>query len=54
MMSAYTISPSYEDRYLLVDDTDEDTSQILTVICDGNPRHGRGIDFDAYAMRGAE
>lgn len=54
MMNAFAISPTYEDRYLLVDDLDEDASQILTVICDGNPRTGRGFDFDAYAMRGAE
>ncbi len=38
----------YEDRYLLVDDTDEDASQLLTVICDGDPRSNRGFDFDAY------
>ena len=37
-----------EDRYLLVDDTDEDTSELLIVICDGDPRSNRGFDFDAY------
>jgi hypothetical protein len=43
-----------EGRYLLVDDTDEDAGQLLTVICDGNPRSRRSFDFDAYATRGAE
>lgn len=43
-----------EDRYLLVDDTDEDASQLLTVICDGDPRSRRGFDFDAYSCGGAE
>lgn len=41
-----------EDRYLLVDDTDEDASQLLTVICDGDPRSNRGFDFDAYGTGG--
>jgi hypothetical protein len=41
-----------EDRYLLVDDTDEDASELLTVICDGDPRSNRGFDFDAYRMGG--
>jgi len=45
------ICPS-DDRYLLVDDTDEDASQILTVICDGDPRSNRGFDFDAYRKGG--
>ena len=35
-----------EDRYLLIDDTDEDASELLTVICDGDPRSQRGFDFD--------
>ncbi len=39
-------SPS-DDRILLVDDTDEDATQILTVICDGDPRSNRGFDLDA-------
>jgi hypothetical protein len=26
------------DRYLLIDDSDEDITQILTVICEGAPR----------------
>lgn len=41
-----------EDRYLVVDDTDEDASQILSVICDGDPRSQRGFDYDAYANGG--
>lgn len=39
-------------RILLVDDTDEDASEILTVICDGDPRSNRGFDFDAYRNGG--
>ena len=35
-----------EDRYLLVDDTDEDASTLLTIICDGDPRSRRGFDTD--------
>ena len=41
-----------DDRYLLVDDTDEDATELLTVICDGDPRTNRGFDFDAYRMGG--
>lgn len=41
-----------DDRYLLVDDTDEDACEILTVICDGDPRSNRGFDFDAYRNGG--
>ena len=41
-----------DDRYLLVDDTDEDACEILTVICDGSPRNHRGFDFDAYRNGG--
>ena len=37
-----------EDRYLVVDDTNEDACELLTVICDGDPRSNRGFDFDAY------
>ena len=33
---------------LLIDDTDEDATEILSVICDGDPRSNRGFDFDAY------
>jgi hypothetical protein len=25
------------DRYLIVDDTDDDITEILTVVCDGRP-----------------
>lgn len=38
----------FDARILLVDDTDEDASQLLTVICDGDPRSNRGFDYDAY------
>lgn len=41
-----------DDRYLLLDDTDEDASQLLTIICDGDPRSNRGFDFDAYRNGG--
>ena len=41
-----------DDRYLLVDDTDEDATELLTVICDGDPRSNRGFDFDAYRNGG--
>jgi hypothetical protein len=41
-----------DDRYLLVDDTDEDATELLTVICDGDPRNNRGFDFDAYRIGG--
>lgn len=43
---------SVDDRILLVDDTDEDATELLTVICDGDPRLGRGFDFDAYRNGG--
>jgi hypothetical protein len=32
------LSTPDEERYLVIDDTDEDVSQILTIICDGRPR----------------
>lgn len=42
-----------DDRYLLLVDTgEEDVAEILTVICDGDPRLGRGFDFDAYRNGG--
>ena len=44
--------PGPSDRILLVDDTDEDATELLTVICDGDPRSNRGFDFDAYRMGG--
>ncbi len=51
-MSRFDHSQTYEDRYLLVDDTDEDASEILTIICDGDPRSNRGFDFDLYGNGG--
>jgi hypothetical protein len=51
-----TNSPSQrfaQDRYLLLVDTgEEDVTDILTVICDGDPRSNRGFDFDAYRQGG--
>lgn len=45
---------NHDDRVLLVDDTDEDATELLTVICDGNPRSNRGFDFDVIrAMEAA-
>ena len=41
-----------DERILLVDDTDEDATELLTVICDGDPRSIRGFDFDHYANGG--
>lgn len=52
MLNSYAQVRDHEDRYLLVDDTDEDASQLLTVICDGDPRTNRGFDFDAYNYGG--
>ena len=51
-MTRFNNSQPHDDRYLLVDDTDEDASEILTVICDGDPRSNRGFDFDAYRQGG--
>jgi hypothetical protein len=51
-MRAYSRNEAGDDRYLLLDDTDEDASEILTVICDGDPRSNRGFDFDAYRNGG--
>lgn len=53
MRTLPTLSALRDDRYLLVDDTDEDAGQLLTVICDGDPRSHRGFDFDAYRDGGA-
>jgi hypothetical protein len=49
-----SLAPAYtsNDRMLLVDDTDEDATELLTVICDGDPRTNRGFDFDVYRMGG--
>lgn len=52
MLNSYANTCDHDDRYLLVDDTDEDAGQILTVICDGDPRSNRGFDFDAYRFGG--
>lgn len=54
MLTSHTHTHQADDRYLLVDDTDEDASEILTVICDGDPRSNRGFDFDAYRNGGFE
>ena len=51
-MTRFTNSHTHDDRYLLVDDTDEDACELLTVICDGDPRSNRGFDFDAYRQGG--
>ena len=53
MRSSLSQTSTSNDRILLVDDTDEDATELLTVICDGNPRNHRGFDFDAYRMGGA-
>ncbi len=42
----------HDERILLVDDTDEDATELLTVICDGDPRSHRGFDFDGYVKGG--
>lgn len=60
-MSTFDRNQGYEDRILLIDDTDEDATEILTVICDGDPRSNRGFDYydgarlrhdDAYRQGG--
>jgi hypothetical protein len=44
-----------DDRYLILDDTDEDASQILTVICEGHRHSSRDFDtLRAYRPGGAE
>ena len=52
MLTSLAHAHHSDDRYLLVDDTDEDACEILTVICDGDPRSNRGFDFDAYRNGG--
>jgi hypothetical protein len=47
---AQTCAPN--DRILLVDDTDEDATKLLTVICDGDPRNNRGFDLDTFGQGG--
>lgn len=54
MRSLPSLSAARDDRYLLVDDTDEDASQLLTVICDGDPRFNRGFDYDASRDGGVQ
>ena len=53
MRTSFTRYDHQDDRYLLVDDTDEDATELLSVICDGDPRSNRGFDFDAYRQGGA-
>ena len=52
MRTSFQQNSFQEDRILLVDDTDEDATELLTVICDGDPRTNRGFDFDAYRNGG--
>ncbi len=52
MRSSLAQFSTFNDRMLLVDDTDEDATELLTVICDGDPRSNRGFDFDAYRNGG--
>lgn len=54
MRTNHTPQRFAQDRYLLLVDTgEEDVADILTVICDGDPRTNRGFDFDAYRQGGA-
>ena len=41
-----------EDRFLIVDDTNEDACELLTIICDGDPRSRRGFDYDGRLTDG--
>jgi hypothetical protein len=44
-----------DDRYIILDDTDEDASEILTVICDGYRHSSRDFDtLRAFGPGGAE
>ena len=52
MLTSLAQTSRHDDRYLLVDDTDEDACEILTVNCDGDPRSNRGFDFVAYRNGG--
>jgi hypothetical protein len=52
MRSSPAQTNTRNDRILLVDDTDEDATELLTVICDGDPRNNLGFDFDADRMGG--
>jgi hypothetical protein len=49
-MNRFHNPQAYEDRCLIVDDTDEDACEILTVICDGDPRYNRGFDVMPQAF----
>ena len=53
MMTSLASSRYADDLTFLDDDTDTDASELLTVICDGDPRSNRGFDFDAYRQGGA-
>lgn len=52
MLTSLAHAYQADDLYLLVDDTDEDASELLTIICDGDPRSRRRFDFDAYRNGG--
>jgi hypothetical protein len=52
MRSSVAQTDTFNDRLLIVDDTEEDATELLTVICDGDPRSNRGFDFDAYRNGG--
>ncbi len=53
MNAAHALSPWDFDRYLLVDDTDDDVGEILTVLCE---RSGArvGAEFGHLHHGGAE
>ena len=53
MMTSLASSRYADALYLLDDNTGEDASELLSVICDGDPRSNRGFDFDAYRQGGA-
>jgi hypothetical protein len=54
-MQSFSRNEVGDDRYLLIDDTDEDATEILTVICDGTRRSSYGFDnLRAYGQGGAE
>lgn len=52
MMTSLASSRYADDLTFLDDDTDMDASELLSVICDGDPRFNRGFDFDAYRQGG--
>lgn len=53
MMTSLASSRYADDLTFLDDDTAEDASELLSVICDGDPRSNRGYGFDAYRQGGA-